>query len=305
MKNKLDIGTYLGSLPNNNDMKRDIVYKTEKRIKALCGNEPFHRLRRLNEAEWDLLNTLINIREMALNELMVPTPYEVEVMRELNDKLLKITDELYDRAFRMWKTLNGSDLKPHLYNYLLEGCIDFEWDGFDTVRTLDTDGWYGSDFTYMLWLLSEYQHQDYHCTDHLHDIVENFGMAEEEAKKDLSDFLDDGKTWAEGSYMTKPEFDNICFCYLMHAVCTHFNYSLPDVMHMDNFVIRVHLEYDKAFSNTRLQNGYYAEGCDEETRHICVGNASRPRRKRDTAEAESRHGRDGITTRSRRDDAKP
>jgi hypothetical protein len=286
-------------------MKRDIVYKTEKRIKALCGNEPFHRLRRLNEAEWDLLNTLINIREMALNELMVPTPYEVEVMRELNDKLLKITDELYDRAFRMWKTLNGSDLKPHLYNYLLEGCIDFEWDGFDTVRTLDTDGWYGSDFTYMLWLLSEYQHQDYHCTDHLHDIVENFGMAEEEAKKDLSDFLDDGKTWAEGSYMTKPEFDNICFCYLMHAVCTHFNYSLPDVMHMDNFVIRVHLEYDKAFSNTRLQNGYYAEGCDEETRHICVGNASRPRRKRDTAEAESRHGRDGITTRPRRDDAKP
>lgn len=285
MKNKLDIGTYLGSLPNNNDMKRDIVYKTEKRIKALCGNEPFHRLRRLNEAEWDLLNTLINIREMALNELMVPTPYEVEVMRELNDKLLKITDELYDRAFRMWKTLNGSDLKPHLYNYLLEGCIDFEWDGFDTVRTLDTDGWYGSDFTYMLWLLSEYQHQDYHCTDHLHDIVENFGMAEEEAKKDLSDFLDDGKTWAEGSYMTKPEFDNICFCYLMHAVCTHFNYSLPDVMHMDNFVIRVHLEYDKAFSNTRLQNGYYAEGCDEETRHICVGNASRPRRKRVTAEA--------------------
>ena len=305
MKNKLDIGTYLGSLPNNNNMKRDIVYKTEKRIKALCGNEPFHRLRRLNEAEWDLLNTLINIREMALNELMVPTPYEVEVMRELNDKLLKITDELYDRAFRMWKTLNGSDLKPHLYNYLLEGCIDFEWDGFDTVRTLDTDGWYGSDFTYMLWLLSEYQHQDYHCTDHLHDIVENFGMAEEEAKKDLSDFLDDGKTWAEGSYMTKPEFDNICFCYLMHAVCTHFNYSLPDVMHMDNFVIRVHLEYDKAFSNTRLQNGYYAEGCDEETRHICVGNASRPRRKRDTAEAESRHGRDGITTRPRRDDAKP
>lgn len=263
MKNKLDIRNYLGSLPDNNDTKRDIVYKTEKRIKALCGNEPFHRLRRLNEAEWELLTTLINIREVALNELLVPTPYEVEVVRELNERLLKITDELYDRSLRMWKALNDSDLKPHLYNYLLEGCIDFERDGFDTVRTLDNDGWYGSDFTYMLWLLSEYQHQDYHCTDYLHDIVENFGVTEEEAKKDLSNFLDDGKTWAEGCYMTKPEFDDICFCYLMHAVCTHFNYSLPDVMHMDNFVIRVHLEYDKAFSNTRLQSGYYAEECDE------------------------------------------
>ncbi len=263
MKNKLDIEAYLGSLPDNNDMKRDIVYKTEKRIKALCGNEPFHRLRRLNEAEWELLTTLINIREVALNELLAPTPYEVEVMGELNERLLKITDELYDRSLRMWKALNDSDLKPHLYNYLLEGCIDFERDGFDTVRTLDNDGWYGSDFTYMLWLLSEYQHQDYHCTDYLHDIVENFGVTEEEAKKDLSNFLDDGKTWAEGCYMTKPEFDDICFCYLMHAVCTHFNYSLPDVMHMDNFVIRVHLEYDKAFSNTRLQSGYYAEECDE------------------------------------------
>lgn len=130
----------------------------------------------------------------------------------------------------------------------------------------------------MLWLLSEYQHQDYHCTDHLHDIVENFDEKENEAKKDLTNFLDDGKTWAEGRYMTKPEFGDICFCYLMHAVCTHFCYSLPDVMHMDNLVIRVHLEYDKAFSDARLQSGYYAGECDEQTRHICGGNAPHMRR---------------------------
>jgi hypothetical protein len=278
MKNKLDIRNYLGSLPDNNDTKRDIVYKTEKRIKALCGSEPFCRLPRLNEAEWELLTTLIGIREEAMNELLVPNSYEVEVMRKLNDKLFKITNELYARAFTMWKTLNNSELKPHLYNYLLEGCIDFEWDGFDTVRTLDNDGWYGSDFNYMLWLLSEYQHQDYHCTDHLHDIVENFGVTEEDAKKDLTNFLDDGKTWAEGRYMTKPEFGEVCFCYLMHAVCTHFHYSLPDVMHMDNFVIHVHLEYDKAFSDARLQSGYYAGECDEQTRHICGGNAPHMRR---------------------------
>lgn len=278
MKDRLDIGTYLAAMPDDNDMKRDIVYKTEKHIKALCGNEPFYRLRRLNEVEWESLTTLIGIREEAMNELLVPNSYEVEVMRKLNDKLFKITNELYVRAFTMWKTLNVSELKPHLYNYLLEGCIDFEWDGFDTVRTLDNDGWYGSDFNYMLWLLSEYQHQDYHCTDHLHDIVENFGVTEEEAKKDLSNFLDDGKSWSEGRYMTKPEFDNICFCYLMHAVCTHFSYSLPDVMHMDNFVIRVHLEYDKAFSDARLQSDYYAEECDERTRHGRGGNVTWPGR---------------------------
>ena len=36
-------------------------------------------------------------------------------------------------------------------------------------------------------------------------------------------------------------------CYVLHALCCHFHYSLPDVLHMNGFTLAVHLEYEHTY----------------------------------------------------------
>lgn len=46
--------------------------------------------------------------------------------------------------------------------------------------------------------------------------------------------LDDGVSWAEGPLQI-PQFDHICVCHLVHSLCTHQNYSIPDLLRMTTY----------------------------------------------------------------------
>ena len=39
--------------------------------------------------------------------------------------------------------------------------------------------------------------------------------------------------------------------YAMHALHTHQDYSLPDILRMDDFVVKVHLQYENEVCDTR------------------------------------------------------
>ena len=50
--------------------------------------------------------------------------------------------------------------------------------------------------------------------------------------------LYDGETWAEGCLM-RPELDSVCVCHAVHDICTHKDYSIPDLLRMDDFFVDV------------------------------------------------------------------
>lgn len=60
--------------------------------------------------------------------------------------------------------------------------------------------------------------------------------------KDLecSNDLDDGNSWAEGP-LVHPKLSQITICYALHALCTHMNWSIPDVLRINDFSIEVKL----------------------------------------------------------------
>lgn len=64
----------------------------------------------------------------------------------------------------------------------------------------------------------------------------NPSMTDEEL--DCVNTLDDGETWAEGCLM-RPELDSICICHAVHDICTHKDYSIPDLLRMDDFFVDV------------------------------------------------------------------
>lgn len=227
------------------DTKRGIVKSVEKRIKAIVGHRDLH-LPHIDEKNWKLLEALIEVRQATLDEMMIPTKEEVEMMNRLNDKLLDLTHKLYAKMAEMWKVMNDSGLVAD-DDYCVEGAFDYEWEEEDAVLKLNNDDWYGSNFYYMLWVLGEFDKKDRHTMMHIHETLETFGEPEEKVMKECYDFLDDGDTWTDGA-LWKPAFNGIIVCYMLHAVCCHFHYSLADVLRMDNFSIRVNIEYGHTYS---------------------------------------------------------
>lgn len=228
------------------DTKRHIIYNVEKRIKTIAGTDDIFP--HIEEKTWKRLESLINIRQVTLNELMEPTESEVKMMSGLNDRLHYLTQQMYSRTFEMWKVLNDAGLNSD--DHCVETAFDFDWNDENAVKRLDNDDWYGSDFTTMLGILNRFDHTNNSTMKHIHVLLQDFAMSEEKARKNLIDTLDDGDTWTDGALL-KPAFKDITVCYMLHAICCHFHYSLADVLRMDNFKISVHAEYEHNFTNNK------------------------------------------------------
>ena len=111
--------------------------------------------------------------------------------------------------------------------------------------------YYGSDFQYMIHLLDELMSAGRCKMDTiLNGVFGTFDGATEDGYKQINTMLDDGDSWDECS-RHKPEFADICVCYAMHALHTHQDYSLPDILRMDDFVVKVHLQYENEVCDTR------------------------------------------------------
>lgn len=233
------------------DEKREVLQNVEQRVKrnVNCDLDYSPFLRYLSENEHDVIDLLMGIRYVVLNEMMLhPTPAEVERFRYQNDKLFKLTQEYYAQCRNMWRTLFHTPYKvDDRYCYEVEGVLRFEYGDDDAVVKLENDDYYGSDFQYMIHLQDELI---YKMDSLLNGVFGPFVGATEDGYKQINNMLDDGDSWDECS-LHKPEFADICVCYAMHALHTHQDYCLPDILRMDDFVVKVHLQYENEVCDTR------------------------------------------------------
>lgn len=235
------------------DEKREVLQNVEQRVKRIvnCDLDYSPFLRYLSENEHDVIDLLMGIRYVVLNEMMLhPTPAEVERFRYQNDKLFKLTQEYYAQCRNMWRTLFHTPYKvDDRYCYEVEGVLRFEYGDDDAVVKLENDDYYGSDFQYMIHLQDELIYK-YKMDSLLNGVFGSFVGATEDGYKQINNMLDDGDSWDECS-LHKPEFADICVCYAMHALHTHQDYCLPDILRMDDFVVKVHLQYENEVCETR------------------------------------------------------
>lgn len=235
------------------DEKREVLQNVEQRVKRIvnCDLDYSPSLRYLSENEHDVIDLLMGIRYVVLNEMMLhPTPAEVERFRYQNDKLFKLTQEYYAQCRNMWRTLFHTPYKvDDRYCYEVEGVLRFEYGDDDAVVKLENDDYYGSDFQYMIHLQDELIYK-YKMDSLLNGVFCSFVGATEDGYKQINNMLDDGDSWDECS-LHKPEFADICVCYAMHALHTHQDYCLPDILRMDDFVVKVHLQYENEVCDTR------------------------------------------------------
>ena len=70
------------------------------------------------------------------------------------------------------------------------------------------------------------------------DQIENFTPAITDEELGCANTMDDGTTWGE-AWLRIPPLEHIIICYALHALVTHMNWSIPDVLRINDYKIEV------------------------------------------------------------------
>lgn len=168
------------------------------------------------EAE-ELVREVLITRAYILNHMFALhcTPAEVRRFEEVNNAMLKL-----ETVFHNWhnflqdqfSAIRGLDGESFQLDTYLNGSIDEE----TPIYTMEEDSYYKSHWREMLDAISE--------------------NSEIKAISNHSSNLEDGVSWAEGP-LCIPQLEHICVCHLIHALCTHLHYSIPDILRMTTYRI--------------------------------------------------------------------
>lgn len=155
------------------------------------------------------------------------TEQEVARFCDVNDHLLELTRKMFSEHVKLLDSLKGNPVMSVISwdDVVVESKLDVDEDA--EVLHFDYDDDYGSDFSHMIDAIAWTEDLE------IHSCYTTLG------EKPDPDHLDDGSrwSWAEGC-LDVPQFESIGVCYAVHDLCTHKNYSIPDLLRMRSFSVQ-------------------------------------------------------------------
>ena len=227
---------------------KSFIIDIEKDILGIAGDVLDYSLiirKRLTPGQFELLDSLLDLRCWALNSMFEVHCSDEEVRRftDINDKLYTMTERMYERARMVNKLIKTMPLHEKDDDVEVEAKLRFWEDGAPSVLEIEDDEFYGSDFTRMIVLLSLIDN-DYRSYDEIERVAIYPKLAEGKLISDETEIkndMDDGTTWAE-AWLRHPKLDHLVICHAVHDICTHKNYSIPDLLRMNTFEVSVDIK---------------------------------------------------------------
>lgn len=232
---------------------RNEVRTIEKKILKQTG-DPL----RLSSKPWEKdenkaqrVELLLMDRDYFISKLfeMHCSDAEVKRLESVNAHLYELTQDMFGRTGKLYRNLLDLPKDAKDDDLTVEGTLRFWGDTAQDVLHLEDDEFYGSDFTKMIIInahLQKYVNGDLEiigCSPYWRpDCGHNSSMSDKELG--IENYLDDGDSWAE-SWLWNPKFKHICFCYATHAVVTHQNYPIPDLLRMNTFEVKVNASFQQ------------------------------------------------------------
>ncbi len=239
------------SLPETGRIEklRSEVRNFESRILAITGDPLetvwWNTVKPENVAEY--VDELIGFRGYALERLFEIHCTEAEVRRieQVNARLLEMTREMFERTGLVYRHFLDMPRKGDGEELEVEGTLKY-WEDAETLR-LEDDDFYGSDFRHIIPIIA-YMDERLHgglpiisCRPSYDpDRKSNSSMSDKELG--IENELDDGTSWAEAG-LHNERLSHIVFCYASHAIVTHKDFTIPDYMRMDEFEVKVDIQY--------------------------------------------------------------
>lgn len=214
---------------------RERLHTIESEIKSIAGNNPDeivlrkylpeHKAKKnkqkpISQRKFERLGELLLERCTILNALFQATDSEMTHFRQVNEHLLSLRNKLYQRTTAMKHTIvSDPDFDD---DYEIEGILTYRYNDESTVLQLDNDEFYGSDFKCMCSILESY-----------YESTGNYNIAFPIGPDEFNSF-DDGESWS-GPPFDSDEFKDIIIGYALHDLCNHKNFSIPDVVRLNDF----------------------------------------------------------------------
>lgn len=232
---------------NDVDKKRALLLEVESEIKKLMGEQEKGSLdlRHIGAVQIEKIQDLIGTRSLILNRMFQATSLEIKRFESVNELLNSLTKKMYHRMANLYRTLiNSPKDKSFDDDYVVSGTLKYVYNDEDSILNLPEDGYYGSDFAYMIELIY-YLLEDYNGgVPEIEECSCNYSpkntsdMTYEQLQ--CVDVWDDGVTWAEG-HLRRAELEHIVLCHAVHDICTHKPYSIPDLLRLNDFWVEAHL----------------------------------------------------------------
>ena len=224
------------------------VKDMEKDILEIAGDVLDYSLiirKRLTPFQFELLDALLDLRCWALNSMFEAHCSDEEVRRftAINDKLFTMTESMYERARMVNDLIKTMPLHEKDDDVEVEAKLKFWEDGAPSVLEIEDDDFYGSDFTRMIVLRSIID-SDYRSYDEIERVAIYPKLVDGKLISDdteINNRMDDGTTWAE-AWLRHPKLDHLIVCHAVHDICTHKNYSIPDLLRMNTFEVSVDIK---------------------------------------------------------------
>ena len=153
------------------------------------------------------------------------TEQEVARFRDVNAHLLELTRKMFSDHVKLLDSLKSNPVSSVIScdEVVVESKLDVDEDA--EVLRYDDDDDYGSNFSQMIDAIAWTEDVEIHSC---------FTVLGEEPEPN---HLDDGCSWAEGC-LDVPQFKGIGVCYAVHDLCTHKNYSVPDLLRIRSYSVQ-------------------------------------------------------------------
>ena len=197
-----------------------------------------------NKNSVDRVREMMSDRSFILHLLFEKhcTPAEVARLEKVNDLLLDLTNRTYNRTASLARKVLSTPREELDDDLTVEGKLIPEFDLPYSVLRLEDDNYYGSDFVRMAAILQETEEYQPGMADVRCDLdqIENFTPAITDEELGCANSMDDGTTWGE-AWLRIPPLEHIIICYALHALVVHMNWSIPDVLRINDYKIEVTL----------------------------------------------------------------
>ena len=264
----------LETLPEEERMERyrAEVQNVEKSILRLTGDPLKLSSRRWEKSERaaEKVEEMLGRRYYLLSKMFEMHCSEAEVrrMESVNAHLYTLTCDLFSRTGKMYRNILDLPMEPKDDDLTVEGTLKYWGDTAQDVLHLEDDDFYGSDFTRMILINATLQSEVkgdldiISCRPVWHrECGHTSSMSD--AQLGIDNTLDDGTTWAE-SWLRHPKLDHICMCYATHAVVTHQNYSIPDLLRMNTFEVKVDMYIQQIREQDGSRLGWWNDSTERE-----------------------------------------
>ncbi len=216
---------------------------------------------------------LLKRRKYILNNMFNPSDEAMRHFNRVNATLATLSERLDERAdalrqtASLWLTEFDQEIR-------FKACIEFDADlecDIETARpviNLSDNGWYGSDFEYMINLLAELYELNEHSeiisfVDYIVPIKKSPNKYSANRQKSPEEEAWQKALFARwlafktdkpcdncnefGSHYPfngRPEFRNIKITKAVHILCKHKMYAIPDVLRMNCFRSGIHISIE-------------------------------------------------------------